>query len=217
MTASSSLLASPIRAVAFDVFGTLCQITSVRPPYKALLNRHPQAIAAWRREVLCRPLSLAQLARELELSLAPNERHALETALQDELASIQLFPEVPQVLENLRRLGLKLAVVSNLASPYGVPARQLLSRYVDVVVWSFEVGCCKPEGTIYSIAAHRLGCKPADILFVGDSLLCDEDGPRRAGLQAVLLDRTGRYPKHASLSQLSELSDLIEANFLWQS
>ena len=207
----NSLLTSPIRAVAFDVFGTLCQITSPRPPYKAMLSRQRQASATWRREVLCRPLPLAQLAQELGLVLAPDELRNVEDSLQAEIASIQLFPEVPQVLENLRRLGLKLAVVSNLASPYGAPARQLLSPYADVEVWSFEVGCCKPEGAIYAAATHRLDCAPAEVLFVGDSLECDVEGPRRAGLQSVLLDRTGRYPKHASLSQLSELSDLIAA------
>ena len=43
-------------------------------------------------------------------------------------------------------------------------------------------------------------------LFVGDSLSHDVEGPRSAGMSAVLLDRKGRYPGRDAIHTLADLA-----------
>ncbi len=102
---------------------------------------------------------------------------------------MRLFPEVPQTLQALRGHGLKIAVVSNLAKPYGAPFLELLPFEPDVHAFSYEVGARKPEAPIYRYAWEGIGCTPEELLMVGDSLQNDYQTPRALGLHALWLDR----------------------------
>lgn len=55
----------------------------------------------------------------------------------------------------------------------------------DVVVYSHEEGCLKPERRIYDIACQRLAVAPAAALMV-DDLQTNVDGAIAIGMQAVL-------------------------------
>lgn len=55
----------------------------------------------------------------------------------------------------------------------------------DVIVYSHEVGCTKPDPAIYLIACERLGVRPSEALFVDDSPSCVE-GARAVGMEAIL-------------------------------
>ena len=108
---------------------------------------------------------------------------------------MRLFPEVPQTLQTLRGHGLKIAVVSNLAKPYGAPFLKLLLFESDVCAFSYEVGAHKPEAPIYRYAWEGLSCDPDELLMVGDSLKNDYQTPRELGLHALWLNREGSSPE----------------------
>lgn len=183
-----------IRAVLFDVYGTLVQILRPTHPYRQLLGivraRDPSIDrAAFSRLVMTRPLRLADAARLHAVESSAIQ--ALEQELEREIGSIELFPEVPQVLGTLRDRGYRIGVCSNLALPYASPVARTLEGLVDVAVWSFEAGYIKPEPQIYGLAADRLQVPPSSVLMVGDSYRADVEGPRSAGLQAMHLVRRG--------------------------
>lgn len=198
-----------IRAVAFDVFGTLCRIAEPRAPFKQLLSQRPAA-TEWRRTLMCQDMGITDLANELPISLSPAELAALENDLQIELASIALYPEVLATLEELNRQGIKLALISNLAAPYADPVRRLIAGQIETHIWSFEVGHIKPDREIFEILVHRLDCPPSQILMVGDSSVSDYEGAKQAGLNAILLDRTKRYMFAESISDIRAVIPLIE-------
>ncbi|CAM5403922.1 HAD family hydrolase [Eoetvoesiella caeni] len=198
-----------IRAVAFDVFGTLCQITEPRAPFKQLLSQCPAA-TEWRRTLMCQDMRITDLANELPISPSPAELAALENDLQIELASIALYPEVLATLKELNQQGIKLALISNLATSYADPVRRLIAGQIETQIWSFEVGHIKPEREIFEILVRRLDCQPSQILMVGDSLVSDIGGARKAGLNAILLDRTNRYTSGESIPDISAVIPLIE-------
>jgi HAD superfamily hydrolase (TIGR01549 family) len=183
-----------IKAVALDVFGTLAEITDKRRPYAALARTCQQPDSIFR-IAMTAALGLAGLAHARHSTMPLPELAALEQALYAELASVRLFPEVPDVLNRLRAHGYRLGIVSNLAAPYAVPIKLLLPFPLDAYAWSFECGAVKPEPGIYATVARQLNCLPAEILMVGDTYAADYAGARAQGFQALLLDRNGAYPQ----------------------
>ena len=176
-----------IKGVLFDAFGTLCRIESPRLPYRLIMKRWEKGAADCYQAIMTRDVSLAEFAGEVGLS--HEEAAFLEANVAEETDSMRLFPEVPQTLQALHGHGLKIAVVSNLAKPYGAPFLKLLPFDLDACAFSYEVGARKPEASIYRDAWEGLGCAPGELLMVGDSLQNDYQAPRELGLHALWLDR----------------------------
>ncbi|MBW3662248.1 MAG: HAD-IA family hydrolase [Actinobacteria bacterium] len=123
------------------------------------------------------------------------------------------FPEVDDVLADLTRRGVRIAIVSN----WGTWLREvlqhadLLHRFEAIVV-SGEEGIEKPDPTIFVRALDRLGLDPTpQVAYVGDDLRADVEGSAAAGLLPVLVDRRGRHPDHTGhrVTDLRELVDVL--------
>ncbi|MGH7265737.1 MAG: HAD family hydrolase [Candidatus Rokuibacteriota bacterium] len=103
-------------------------------------------------------------------------------------------PDAPAVLADLRRRGLRLAVVSN---SNGAVAELLgsvgLAGLVDTIVDSGRVGVEKPDPRIFRHAAAALGIRPEEAVHVGDLYSVDVVGARAAGARAILLDPAGAW------------------------
>ncbi|MFL9959546.1 HAD family hydrolase [Paraburkholderia sediminicola] len=183
-------LGDDVQAVIFDAFGTLCRIASPRKPFLRLFNLGARR-DFWpaRETVMTQPLDLREGAAALRLHPRSEVMEALESDLAAELASIELYPEVPDVLAGLRERGIKVAVASNLAKPYAAPLLALLPVGPDVFAGSFEVGYLKPDRRIFRWTCEQLGVSPENALMIGDSLRADYRGARAAGMQAIHLRR----------------------------
>lgn len=112
------------------------------------------------------------------------------TAAHDVWASYYLLASTTHaLLEAVRRRGLKIAIVSNTASPEWllrpVLERQGLVERVDAIVLSSEVGKRKPHPAIFERALAEVGVRPERALFVGDRLEADVVGASRAGMKTV--------------------------------
>lgn len=200
-------------AVVFDVYGTLAEIGDRRAPFRKLLKigerqgRRPSPVDA--ETIMAAPLGLSSAAYLLGIELAPPEAAALEEDLRAELESIRLFPDTLATLDALRTRGVKLGLCSNLAADYAQPIIDLLQGRVDALTWSFEAGAVKPSPLIYAKACEALGCVPADVLMVGDTVAADVDGPRAFGMQALLLDRSRPLPSAGRLHSLYGLLNMV--------
>ncbi|MGE5277898.1 MAG: HAD-IA family hydrolase [Acidobacteriota bacterium] len=118
-----------------------------------------------------------------------------------------VFPDVVPTLDRLEEAGLRLAVVSNWDSnlPSLLSGLELASRFQAVLVSAIE-RTGKPEREIFHRACARLEVEPGQALHVGDSRREDYQGAREAGLQALLLDRTGSFDGDAD--QIRSLTEL---------
>lgn len=119
------------------------------------------------------------------------------------------FPDAAPAVRALVGAGYAVRVASNFDARLrgvlgGLPG---LSGLAETVVISSEVGWRKPHAEIYRAVCSALGLAPGEVLVVGDDLENDYHGPRRAGLQAVLVDRSGRLggeePKVQDLGELA--------------
>jgi putative hydrolase of the HAD superfamily len=123
--------------------------------------------------------------------------------------SWRCFPDVPPALGSLREAGIAVCVGSNFDGRLRRVVRGLpgLSGLADCLVISSEVGYRKPHPAFYEAACRRLGLAPGQVLFVGDDREHDVHGASRAGLRALLLDRTGERPH--DLPYVSDLTALV--------
>ena len=105
-----------------------------------------------------------------------------------------IFAEVPEVLGELRRRGVRLAAISNWDSRLPALLEGLgLGAQFDAVLVSALEGIEKPAPEIFRRAASRLGVREEECLHVGDSPLDDYRGAESAGIRAVLVDRGGLF------------------------
>ncbi len=121
-----------------------------------------------------------------------------------------LEPTARQTFEALRRLGLRLGVVSNadgkVASLF---AQQGLDHFFDCIIDSRLVGVEKPDPQIFYLALAQLQLPAASCLYVGDNYDNDVIGARRAGLRPVLLDPFAVVPEN-DVTRIKTLSELLE-------
>lgn len=122
----------------------------------------------------------------------------------------QIFPDALPALEELAAHGVPLAIVSNWdARLRPLLAELKLASYFDVIIPSCEVAFHKPSNVIFEMLVRQLGLPPEAILHVGDHLIEDVEGARGAGLQALLLARSG--PTHdGRINSLLALPPLVE-------
>jgi putative hydrolase of the HAD superfamily len=81
----------------------------------------------------------------------------------------QPFPETRRTLEEFRRAGLRLGIVSNAWPSLERTYLSLgLSDFFDAFVISSKLGCLKPDPRIYRDAVEQIGVDPKSILFVDD-------------------------------------------------
>jgi HAD superfamily hydrolase (TIGR01509 family) len=140
-------------------------------------------------------------------------------ALQWELhqRDLVLREGVVETLTELRSRGLHVGMVSNIDEDQLRHLIELtdLGRYFDSLLSSEHAQSCKPAPAIFAEAIRRAGCRPAEALFVGDTLAADVAGANRAGLRSVLLwhrddrDPGGETKPRHVIRQIPEILDLL--------
>ena len=94
-----------------------------------------------------------------------------------------------ETMEQLRDMGLRLGVISNIISRSVVPhflAEYDIDRYMDCVITSAETGIRKPSPEIFRIAERELGLAPEELAYVGDTISRDVRGTRNAGWRLMI-------------------------------
>ena len=107
--------------------------------------------------------------------------------------TFRLFPGAREVVERARRAGWRVAVVSNWSHALE-PLLGDLGVRPDAVLSSAVEGLEKPDPELFHRALRRVGARAEGSLHAGDSLENDVLGARSAGLEAVLVDRSGAAP-----------------------
>jgi putative hydrolase of the HAD superfamily len=229
-------------AILLDALGTLVELEPPAPRLRAELRQrfglevsHAQADRALRAEISYYRTHLVQgrdepglvglrarcaqaLAAELETGLGQNVPRG-EAMVDALLASLRFraFPDAPDALARLRELDIRLVVVSNWdVSLPDVLGRAGLSRWLDGVITSAEVGVGKPDPAPFRRGLALAGVVPEQAWHVGDSPYEDVQGARAVGVEPVLISRGTRTAKSRadpvrSISTLAELPGLVSA------
>ncbi len=127
-----------------------------------------------------------------------------------------LYPETFGVLKGLKERGYELGIVSNFDSRLFTILRGLgLAELFDTVTISSLAHAAKPAPKIFQHALDKHAMDAEDAVHVGDSRRDDVEGARKAGLQAVLIERESQLSSSASniptIQSLEQLPALIAA------
>jgi 16S rRNA pseudouridine516 synthase len=130
---------------------------------------------------------------------------------------VGLFPNVKEVLEELRQMKLHLAVATSSVSASARPFldRHQLTGFFEIIVTGEEVEHGKPAPDIYLRAANKLGIPPDACLVVEDALPGVAAGKaakmRVAAIPDTRFVNPREYEKKADylLSSLKELPALV--------
>ncbi len=224
-----------VRALVFDVFGTLVDWRSgIAEAFRASAAAgDPEQLAdewrarfwpataqvndgsrAWANFDELHLATLDELLAERGLALAAEERHRL-VAMWHQL---EPWPDVRAGLEALRGQHVTAALSNGHVALLVDLARHGDLRF-DCLLSAEMAGAYKPAAEVYKTGARLLGLQPAQVMLVA-AHPADLEGARRAGLRTAFLDRPLEYgagsrarsdpAADASVAQLDELAAQLE-------
>lgn len=126
------------------------------------------------------------------------------------------FPEVPGVLERLRKLA-RLAIISNIDDDLIAGNVERIGVPLDAVITAEQAKAYKPSRAIFEHAYRQLGVDPADTVHVCASPILDLTACRELGLRCVWINRIpgqrapAGFEPDAVLPDLSGVPDLLGA------
>jgi putative hydrolase of the HAD superfamily len=120
----------------------------------------------------------------------------------------RLINGAEKVLQTLKHHGFRLAVLSNWSPKLPqILERLSIHQYFEFVIVSALVGLAKPDPAIFDLAVQKSGCRPEELLYVGDSPAADIAGSQAAGWDSVLI--ANRHTDAAAPLKVEHLIDLI--------
>jgi HAD superfamily hydrolase (TIGR01662 family) len=121
-----------------------------------------------------------------------------------------LYPEVRDVLSELKLRGLKIGLISN---GYEEEINLILEKVslekatFDIIVGVDTIKQAKPNPDIFKYAINKLDVKPEETMFVGDNVEADYKGAENAGIHALLIDRTQK--QQSDLKTIKNLKEIL--------
>jgi 2-haloacid dehalogenase len=139
----------------------------------------------------------------LRLGAPAGEEHGLA----ESLPGWRAFPEVRAALEELRRRGWKLAILSNTDDDFIAASQVQIGVVFDEVVVAQEIGSYKPAHRHWEEFFDRTHAPREGHVHVAASLFHDIAPANELGLTSVWINRLG---ESATVKPTRELPDLVE-------
>ncbi|MEM2866478.1 MAG: HAD family hydrolase [Candidatus Hadarchaeales archaeon] len=148
--------------------------------------------------------------RKFDLPVEPRE------LFERSREAVRIYPEVPGVLEELRREGYRLLLLTN--APREFASFQLgvlgLEGYFDRFFSSFsDFRRIKRSEETYLRILQECSLSPSQLVHVGDHFEYDYQVPRRVGIKAFYLDRKGRTSGEFVVRDLREFRERLRNGF----
>ena len=121
---------------------------------------------------------------------------ALREKLMSLYLSLEMFPDVSETLLALKRLGLKIAILSNGSMPMLLAAVKNagLAHLFDAILSADDVRVFKTHPAVYQLAVDRLSVEPHAIAFVSSNAW-DAYGASAFGMRVFWCNRYGQQPE----------------------
>ena len=217
-----------VKAIIFDAYGTLFDVNSAAEKCKHKIGdkwegfanywRTTQLEYTWLRSLMDRHKNFWQITEDsLDKSM---KAFKIDSSMRGELLDLykilSTFPEVKEVLNNLKEKNYKLAILSN-----GTPS--LLNELVksnnldsifDDIFSIEEVGIYKPSSKVYDIPIKKFKIQKDEVVFLSANTW-DVSGGGNYGYYSVWVNRNNNifdsldYIPQNQVKNLGELLDLI--------
>jgi 2-haloacid dehalogenase len=220
-----------VQACVFDAYGTLFDFASAAKGCRDMLGdgvdrltalwRDKQLQYTWLRALQGRHADFWQVtgdALDFAMETLAIDKPGLRDRLMGLYLTLDAFPEVPDVLERLKKADLRTAILSN-GSPKMLEAvvrASGLNTLLDAVLSVEEVGVYKPHPKVYQLAVDRLGIRAGAIAFQSSNAW-DAYAASAFGMQVVWCNRYGQRSERLpgapdrTVRSLAELPTLVGA------
>jgi len=220
-----------VQACVFDAYGTLFDFASAARGCADVLGdgidrltalwRDKQLQYTWLRALQGQHADFWQVtgdALDFALATLGIDKPGLRGRLMDLYLRLDAFPEVPDVLRQLRNAGMRTAILSN-GSPTMLDAvvkTSGLDALLDAVLSVEAVGVYKPHPKVYQLAVDRLAVPAAAIAFQSSNAW-DAYAASAFGMRVVWCNRYGAQPERLpgapdrTVRSLAELPSLVGA------
>lgn len=191
--------------IVFDLFGTLLDIASLRTAAAEFTDDPAAFVATWREKQLGYAFAATLMKRyrnfdeltERALRFAA-ARHAVTlgernvATLAAAWRTVDAYEDARPALEDLRRLGLRCAILTNGTPETSRAALEhaSLAEFIDVTLSVDSVREFKPSPRVYALATNHYAVPPDNILFVTANGW-DATGAAEFGLRVAWCNRTG--------------------------
>jgi len=220
-----------MKALVFDAYGTLFDVFSVTSLCEDLFPGHGKQLAemwrtkqleySWLRSLMGRYRdfwamtedALVYSANRLKLDLTVTKRGQLMASYLD----LAAFPDVKPGLEELKRIGIRLAILSNGEPKMLKAAVQSagIHELIDAIFSVDTVKIFKPSPRVYNQLPDDLKIDKAEIGFVSSNNW-DVNGAGSAGLTTFWIQRSSLdipeelgYPPTHLVTAITDLRPLI--------
>jgi putative hydrolase of the HAD superfamily len=220
---------SPISAVLFDLYDTLAYldgqvIRDARRDMAVLAGvDQEQFMEQWRKTAWERMLgSLGDLGQQISFMLVRLGKEArpdlvaqlVEVENQAWSKAVHLYAESVPLLEELRRRGYRLGLLSNCSCQAGAVVSILgLDALMDELVLSCDVQLAKPDPEFFRHASRRLGVPDAATMFVADGAFGELDAATELGMTTVKVEQPHQSGDYGTSERydhcVTNLSDVL--------
>ena len=221
----------PIKAVLFDMYGTLLfEEGGPELRYREMARIAGLDIELFTeaRDRSMRDTMIGAIPDGVErahiilrdMGFDPTEQQAADLARAEEEAripAVHLYPATIPTLRALRKAGYRLGLISDCTYLWRpVLTRLGLDSRFDAITLSCEAGLTKPDPNMYLGTCDLLGVNPDECVFVGDGGSDELQGARALNIVAVLIDQewgVSRRSEHDDhdfcIHSLGELLNLL--------
>ena len=210
-----------IKAIIFDAYGTLFDVNSAAKKCKGKIGdkwegfanywRTTQLEYTWLRSLMNRHKDFWQVTEDsLDKSM---QAFKIDSSMRNELLDLykklSTFPEVKEVLNNLKKKDYKLAILSN-----GTPAllnelvtSNNLDNIFDDIFSIEEVGTYKPDSKVYNLPIKKYQIKKDEIVFLSANTW-DVSGGGNYGYSAIWVNRNKNFFDNLDYKPKNEVENL---------
>ena len=217
-----------IKAIIFDAYGTLFDVNSAAEKCKDKIGdkwegfanywRTTQLEYTWLRSLMNRHKNFWQVTEDsLDKSMKAFEiDSSMRNELLDLYKKLSTFPEVKEVLNNLKKKDYKLAILSN-----GTPAllnelvtSNNLDNIFDDIFSIEEAGIYKPNSKVYDLPIKKYQIQKYEVAFLSSNTW-DVSGGGVFGYNAVWVNRFNKvfdklsYKPQFVINNLNELLEIV--------
>ena len=217
-----------IKVIIFDAYGTLFDVNSAAEKCKEKIGdkwesfanywRTTQLEYTWLRSLMKRHKDFWQVTEDsldkslLAFKIDPNMRSELLNLYK----ILNTFPEVKEVLKNLKEKKYKISILSN-GTPNlldGLVKSNNLEKMFDDIFSIEEVGIYKPDKKVYDMPIKKYKVEKNEVAFLSANTW-DVSGAGNFGLNAIWVNRNKNifdkldYIPHNEINNLNGLLKLI--------
>jgi FMN phosphatase YigB (HAD superfamily) len=125
---------------------------------------------------------------------------------------LKLYPDTLPALNKLRRAGFTLIIITSATRDFidiTLTCTNLAPFITRVFSTTSDFGRAGKDEEVYLTVLAELNLQPSDLYHIGDSRVFDFEVPRRVGVKAYLLDRSGKERGEFVVRSLEEFASKI--------